>query len=118
MKSIPYLSSPILMHSAILAFFLIMMCSCGLKEKIDRRIAFAVLSMEDHGEQLLKFEQFRVTVRSSKDGNKIEISAPGIDVLGCGLGTGPNPYSLAIDQVVGIANGGNKTLRFSMDYPT
>ena len=117
MKIIPYLSLPILINSTIFGFVLIVTCSCGLREKIDRRIAFAVLGMEDHGEQLLKFEQFKVKVRSSKDGHNVEISAPGNDLVGCGDGTGPKPYSWEIDQVVGIANGGNKTLRFSMDTP-
>jgi hypothetical protein len=118
MKIIPYLSVPILMNSTILTFVLIMTCSCGLKEKMDRRIAFAVVGETDHGEQLLKFDQFRVTVKSSKDGYQIEIAAPGIDVVGCGSGTGPDPYTWAIDDVIGIPNGGNKTLVFSVDSTT
>ena len=118
MKVTPDLKLSNLWKQAVLTFLLLLECGCGLKEKMDRRIAFAVLGMEDHGEQVLKFEQFQVTVSNSKDGNKIEISAPGFDVLGCGFGTGPNPYSWQIDQVVGIANGGNKTLRFSMHPPT
>ena len=82
-------------------------CGCGLSEKDDRSIRFAVL----------KYEQIRVTVKSTAGKLMVEISAPGFDVIACGFGTGPNG-SDAIDQVVGIPNGGNKTFVFPADATT